>query len=81
MGRTGNQLFDEVVLVNAHSLNTTATTVLGLKLIDRETLNVAIVGERDNDVFFLDQVFILNVGDVTNLELGPPLVAKLTLDL
>ena len=81
MGRTGNQLFDEVILVDTHSLDATAATVLGLEFVNWQPLDVAVVGESNDNIFLFNQVLVFDIGDVADLQFSPPLVAKLTLDL
>ena len=51
---TSDQVLDEVVTVDAHPLHPAAPTVLGLKFVNRQALDVTIVGEGDDDVFFFD---------------------------
>ena len=62
MSRAGNEGLDIVVITHTHAFDPTATTVLDLEFILGHTFDVAIRGQGNQDIFFLNQVFIFDTG-------------------
>ena len=81
MRGTGDQMLDKVIFVYAHSFNTTTTTILRLEFVNRQPLDVAIMSQRDDDIFFFDQILVFNIGNIADLQLSPTWIAKLALNL
>ena len=73
-------MFDEVVFVNAHSLNSPTTPILGLKFGSWHPLDVAVMGQSNHDVFFFDQVFVFKAEDFTDHQFRTPFIPEFFLD-
>ena len=66
MSRAGNEGLDIVVITHPHAFDPTATTVLDLEFILGHTFDITIRGQGNQDIFFLDQVFIFDAGQFAN---------------
>ena len=58
------QTVDIIFLQCLHALDASAAAVLGLEVILAHTLDIAKLGDRDNDIFSLDQILRVKVRDI-----------------
>ena len=80
MGWRWHQVFDKIIVLDTSSLDTAATPFLGPEFILTQTLDVALVGKGDEDIWFLNQVFILQGQDFSDHELCSAFVSIFALD-
>ena len=78
--RSRNQMFDEIVIVNAHPLNAATAATLCLEIARWQPLDVAVVRQCDHDVFFFDQVFVFNAQNFADHQLGSAIITKFFLN-
>ena len=81
MSRAGNEGLDIVVITHPHAFDPTATTVLDLEFILGHTFDVTIRGQGNQDIFFLNQVFIFDACQFANTQFRPAFTWEAILDI
>ncbi|SIH37070.1 Uncharacterised protein [Mycobacteroides abscessus subsp. abscessus] len=61
-----NQAFNEIVIMDVHPLNTATPAILCLEFTGCQSLDVAVMTQRDDHVFLLDQIFIFKTEHFTD---------------
>ena len=80
MGGGVHHNLDQVALFELGSLDANATTALGAELIGGRRLDIATVGQREDELFVVDEVFDVELARIDR-ELGAALVGVLVADL
>ena len=63
MRRHRDELIDDIVLIQRHTLDAAAATVLYLVGIGRNPLDIAVLRKRNNDILNRNQILIIHVAD------------------
>ena len=80
MRRCRNQRFDEIIIMDTHTLDTASAAFLGSEFAVWQTFDVAVMSQSQDDVFLFDQVFILKRQDFSDQQLRAAFVAESFLD-
>ena len=81
MGWRGNQVFDEIIVMDVHPLNTATTAILRLEFTGCQALNVTVVTQGNHDIFLLNQIFIFKTQHFTDQQFSPALVTEFLLNI
>ena len=81
VGQGDEHVFEEVALAGVGGGDPPAAAVLGAIGAGRQPLDIAVLGDRDDHVFFPDQRFLVVIAQLLGVELAPAGVGVLVLEV